>query len=402
MLEPSWAERARTILAANHEASLATVDVDGRPVVGTEPMIADASGSPVTVLSNLSTHTSRGRQDQRAAMSIGDRLLIQGDLRPVPGLQQIELTEPLLQHHPHLRAQVESLDWSWFRLEATRVRWTDDRGTERWLRPEDLAGAEADPLVLHGPEFLDLVREKLDDQLMLIAKTLGGRWLASSAELVAIDRYGICVDVVEPSGARRSRVPFPDRLRGPEDVHAAIGSLVRSARSVPRDESERSAASLLEPVERNRSGGTDVDRVDSPGHRYPNALINGLQHAAAQTRALGPQEDGDSFLLTEAELFEADGIRPWRESEEPVAGSSEDVEAIGQGLEPGVGEGVGLAHGDSAGSTVERVATRGITEEGIDPESGGASEDHTHVGRVVDSLEDDDAPGLVSGEDLGR
>ncbi len=159
---------------------LATVDIDGRPIVAPVPMVADAAGVPVMVVSNLSTHSSRGRRDTRAAMNVGDRLLIQGDLRPVPGIQQVALTDAICEKRPDLRTAIESLDWSWLRLEPTRVRLTDDQGDERWLRPADVAGAEPDPLVLMGPDFILDVAEKLADQILLLAKTLGGRWLGST------------------------------------------------------------------------------------------------------------------------------------------------------------------------------------------------------------------------------
>ncbi len=412
MFEPSWAERARTTLAAHHSASLATIDTDGRPVVGTVPMIADGSGTPVTVLSNLSTHTSRGRQDQRAAMSVGDRLLLQGDLRPVPGLQQIEMTDQVVDHYPKLRAQVESLDYSWFRLVPTRVRWIDDDDNERWLRPEDVAGAEPDPLVDFGPEFLADVADRIDDNILLIAKTLGGRWLGSHAELVAIDRYGITLAVDEPAGKRQSRVPFAARLSNATEVNAALGSLVRAARSVPRDDEasnavrEMSAAGvssapgLLDAIERDGGGGADVDGIDGPAHPNPNALIHGLQHAAAQTRALGPQQETDTILFTEAELFESDGIRPWREGEQPETMTTEYIETVGEGLEAGVGERVGLAHGDTPGTSIEGIATGGIQDEGIDAEAGRAAEDDSHVRGVVDGFQDHDGADALIAEHL--
>jgi hypothetical protein len=339
-------------------------------------------------------------------MDVGGRLLIQGDLRPVPGIQQIEMTDAICEARPELRTAIESLDWSWLRLEPARIRITDEAGDERWLRPADVAGAEPDPLILLGSDFIEQVREKLADQILLVAKTLGGRWLGTSADVAAIDRYGITLTVIEPAGTRDSRVPFPERIEAATDVHAALGALVLAARAAARrDDAPGStsdlATTLLDSVERDRSSGADVDGVDSAGHRYSNALINGLQHAAAQTRALGPQQDGESILLTEAELFEGESIRPWREGEQLETVSTEDVEPIGEGIEPGVGECVGLAHADPAGSTVEGVTTRGVTEESIDAEAGSAPQDHAHVGGVPDILEDDDGSGVVLGEDLG-
>ena len=406
-MTPSHAEQARTILAASSEGTLATVDIDGRPVVSPVPMVADAAGVPVMVVSNLSTHSSRGRRDTRAGMDVGGRLLIQGDLRPVPGIQQIEMTDAICDTRPELRSAIESLDWSWLRLEPTRIRLTDEDGDERWLRPADVAGAEPDPLVLLGADFIDEAREKLADQILLVAKTLGGRWLGTSADVAAVDRYGITLTVTEPAGTRDSRVPFPERIEEATDVHAALGALVLAARAAARrDDAPGStsdlATTLLDSVKRDRSSGTDIDGVDGAGHGYSNALINGLQHAAAQTRALGPQQDGESILLTEAELFEGQSIRPWREGEQLEPVSTEDVEPIGEGIEPGVGEGIGLTHADPAGSPIEGVTAGGVAEEGVDAEPGGAAQDDAHVGRVADVLEDDHGAGIVLGEDLGR
>lgn len=363
-MSPSHAEQARTILAANTEGTLATVDIDGRPVVSPVPMVADAAGVPVMVVSNLSTHSSRGRRDTRAGMDIGGRLLIQGDLRPVPGIQQIELTAAICEARPELREAIESLDWSWLRLEPSRIRLTDENNDERWLRPADVAGAEPDPLVLLGDDFLDEVREKVADQALLVAKTLGGRWLGTSAEVSAIDRYGLTLSVTEPSGARDSRVPFPDRLDHADDVHPALGGLVLAARAAARrddvpdnptewpDEATIAEADV-EPAAEPSASEPAID--EGPGHEASEpsdnselsdgapavmvptasaagtALIDGLRQAAAQTRQQGPLPDIKSILLTEAELYRTEGVRPWREGDELGSVEPDDAAGFGDG-----------------------------------------------------------------------
>ncbi len=233
MLAPTMAEQARSALSVAATATLATIDTDGRPIVAPVPIVDDGAGQPVTVLSNLTTHTERARKDSRAAMSVADRLLLQGELVDVPGLQQFELQPRFVALHPTLTAQVESLDYSWFRLQIDRVRWTDDDHNENWLRPEDLFGAEPDPLADLTAVDIDDVAERLDDELLLIFRTLGGRWLARSAELVHIDRYGIVALVDEPGRRSRGRVPFPERLDEASELHASLGALLRAARSSP-------------------------------------------------------------------------------------------------------------------------------------------------------------------------
>ncbi len=452
VLEPTYAERARSVLAEATTASLATLDPDGRPVVAPVPIVDDGQGAPVMVLSNLSTHTIRGRQDVRAGISIGDRLLIQGDLVAVPGMQQLELQGRFLMRHPDLAPVVESLDFSWLRVVPTRVRWIDDDGIDQWLRAEDLAGADPDPLAAHDSEIVAEVAKTLGEDLLLMTRALGGRWLASEAELVRIDRYGLVVLATEPGETRESRIPFPVRLDEIDEVHAALGALMRAARSAPTDEQPNGAglmpkridefgaieagpsrrgevfhsellqpdpsmvelpahltppstpSGLLDPVESDGSGRTDVDAVDGSGHGNGDpdvgaprgmSLFDALEYAGAQTRALGPQQDRDAFVSIEDELRQGKSISGGSESDEPEPLPANDVEPVGQGVEPGVGEGIGLAHADSATSSVEGIATGGVDEESVDTETSSTAEDDAEVGRVVGVLADDNRAGAL-------
>ena len=358
MLEPTWAERARTAITVAEQGHLATLDVDGRPVVGPVPIIDDGAGAPVTVLSNLSTHIQRGRQDHRGAISIGDRVLLQGDFRPVPGLQQIAMQPEFLRRHPGLAVQVESLDFSWMRLEVTRARLTDEDGTERWLRPEDIAGAEPDPLGQHAARLVVETAELLGDDLLLMVRGLSGHWLASRAELVHIDRYGLVVQMDEPTGARRTRVTFPVRLDSVQEIHATLGALVAAAHASPSAEGNsnriepRSVAaapsSFLDGPEGDCSSGADVDAVDVPRHRNSYSLFDALERAGREARTLGSEEDGDGFCGFEAEFAQIHGVSCGREGEEAETAVGEQVEPFGELAEASVGEGERLAHGDPA------------------------------------------------------
>lgn len=217
-------------------------------------------------------------------MSVAGQLLLQGELLDVPGLQQLELQPRFVALHPTLTQQVESLDFSWFRMSVERVRWTDHENDEHWLRPEDLFGAEPDPLADLTADDIADVGERLDDELLLIFRSLGGRWLARSSELVHIDRYGIVAVVDEPGRRSRARVPFPERLDSAGELHAALGALLRAARSSPqagpgqvrfvetsravpgREGPDLAFATLLDGVEGNGGSGPNVETVDGAAH----------------------------------------------------------------------------------------------------------------------------------------
>lgn len=229
--EPTAAERVRTLLRVATSGALATLDVDGRPYLAEVPFIEDGTGTPVMVLSNLSLSAIRARQDRRAAITIGDGVTLQGDLLPVPGLQQLELEERFVHAHPELIDRVRSLDYSWFRLVPLGVVWLDESGSENRLNPEDLASSQPDPLSHLSAELVASISALVGDDIVLLCTALAGRWLTSEATLLKIDRYGLLVDATDPSGTRLCRIPFGTRLTEPEDVHVAVANLVHSAKS---------------------------------------------------------------------------------------------------------------------------------------------------------------------------
>jgi putative heme iron utilization protein len=231
MMEPSWAERARTLLAAGGDGVLATLDTDFRPLISPVRFVADADGTPVVVLSALDPQTLRAWQDPRASFAVGTGLLLQGDLVPVPGLQQVEAQARFLARHPQRAGELESLDFAWLRLVPSRVRWVDDRGVDRWLRPDDLRGAEPDPLAPAAAELVHQVTGSLGADVALLARAVGGHWSARSAQLVAIDRYGLDVELVEPAGRRRARIPFPEPVDSAREVHRVLATLTAASRA---------------------------------------------------------------------------------------------------------------------------------------------------------------------------
>lgn len=267
MLKPTLAEIARTTLATAMFGNLAVLDSTGRPIVKSVPIVDDGSGRPVTVISNLAGITARAMRDPRAGMNIADRLLIQGDLRPVPGIQQLEIQNHFIAHHPTLLRQVESLDFSWFVVAATAVCWIDDDGSEIWLRPVDMAGAEPDPLGHFGDFEVAEIAERIGDDLIVMVRGLSGLHKARRAELVGIDRYGLKVLIDEPGVRRTSRVPFSERLGDSSEIHAAIAALAQAARNTPSAAEAEMAttsaawapATLLESIEGNGGSRSDVD-----------------------------------------------------------------------------------------------------------------------------------------------
>jgi heme iron utilization protein len=224
-MPPTPAERARTELSLHRRGTLATLDADYRPYVAHVPILDDGAGNPVMVLSHLDPHTGRAHQDQRAGMLVGDRLSLQGDLRPVPGIVQLDLQPRYLAAHPGAERRVESLAYAWLTLVVSHVRWLDP-DAERWLEVDDYANAAPDPITPAGPWLITELADLLADDLLGLAHTVGGRPHARRATLAGIDRYGLSL-VVDG----RARVEFGERLDRPDQVHPTVAFMVRTARS---------------------------------------------------------------------------------------------------------------------------------------------------------------------------
>jgi putative heme iron utilization protein len=239
MLAPTPAERARTLLSLSGVAVLATLDTDYSPFVAPVPFVADGAGHPVVVLSRLNPHTSRAWLDPRAGMAVADRLSVQGRLLAMNGSQQLAVQDRYLESHPGAYDKVESLDFAWFRLEVASARWIDDEGDDHWLTAEDLADAEADPLAPIAEGLVADLRDRLAEDLVTMAQTIGGQPYARAAALVGIDRYGLQLRVDNPGGFRTVRVSFPKRLDDRRQLHPTVGFLVRS---LPIGEAEAGAS----------------------------------------------------------------------------------------------------------------------------------------------------------------
>ena len=334
---PSRPELARTLLAADQYGTLATIDTDGRPILSRLAFVDDGDGSPVFVINNLSAHVIRARQDQRASFSLDSGLLLQGNLALVPGLEQLALEPELIEAHPDLQTAAESIDYSWFRLIPERVRLMTP-GDETSLATSDLAGAEPDALTLAGHELVESVREAIGDDALLLIKALGGRWIASEAELTGIDRYGLRFEVIEPAGRSHGRVAFPERLQSAADVHVAVAGLVTAARLSP------SASSALNGVEGDGSGGADIDGIDGSGHRNLGSNSRPVERALSEAWSFGSEQESDGLVWIEPQGSNIDGIDVWSEGEDSEALVDDSVEAVGERAESGIRESESLTH----------------------------------------------------------
>src|SRR3984885_13022627 len=132
--EPSYAERARTLLHLGRVGSLSTLSrkQPGYPFGSLMPFALDGEGRPLLLISTMAMHTQNLQQDPRASLLVtqaeaeGDplgaaRVTLVGNASVLAGDQAGEVRGLYLERHPNSKYWVDFEDFSFFRMDVVDV-----------------------------------------------------------------------------------------------------------------------------------------------------------------------------------------------------------------------------------------------------------------------------------------
>lgn len=140
------AVEARRLLRSTHSAALATIArrLAGHPYASAVAFITDHEAHPVMLVSRLAEHTKNLEADNRASMLVlapGSDAQAAARLTLVGGCQQVAGTEALARRYvryvPDAR-QFLALDFDFYRLSMTSVRYIGGFGAIHWLSGDAL------------------------------------------------------------------------------------------------------------------------------------------------------------------------------------------------------------------------------------------------------------------------
>ena len=242
-LEPTHAERARTLVHATTVGHLATlaVEPEGYPFGSVVSYALDARGRPVLLLSDLAEHTRNVRRDERASLMAtesadraGDplalgRVTLVGHLRPVPDAARSYYKNLYLAAHP-ATVYADFADFHFFTLDIAAVRYVGGFGHMSWVDADDYASAEPDPLHPHVVDILDHMNTDHRDALVAYSRYFASLPETSSAEMVGCDRYGFDVVAITGDDRRGVRIPFAGRTDSADEVRREMIRLLAEAR----------------------------------------------------------------------------------------------------------------------------------------------------------------------------
>jgi heme iron utilization protein len=239
----SAAEEARTLLAANRVATLATLCEDGSPWASLVVVATVGDGTPVLTVSTLAQHGRNLARDPRASLAVADpapgrdpldsgRVTLAGRAEEPAGAEAEAAQAAFLAAAPASAVYGGFGDFTQYVLRVERVRWVGGYGRMDSADPAAYAAAQPDPVVATAAHAARHLNEDHADVLVLVARALAGYDDATAATCARVDRYGLDLRVATPRGRASARVAFAEPVTEPGGLRAASVELARRARGV--------------------------------------------------------------------------------------------------------------------------------------------------------------------------
>jgi heme iron utilization protein len=233
---------AKDLLRTARAGSLATLDRNtGHPFASLVNVATDVDGSPVILVSRLSTHTANLEKDGRASVLLaaggkGDplahpRLTIVGAFVQVPrgAAAEPRVRRRFLARHPKSALYAGFGDFSFWRLVAVSAHLNGGFARAADLKAADVMTdlAAAEGLIEAEDGAIAHINEDHGEAVRLYATRLlgaeDGKW-----RLTGIDPEGLDLAF----GDATLRLPFPERVTDPQALRRAVVDLAAKARAL--------------------------------------------------------------------------------------------------------------------------------------------------------------------------
>src|ERR1022692_2696517 len=157
--EPSFSERARTLVHLGRIGSLSTLSrkQQGFPFGSVMPYGLDSRGRPIFLVSTMAMHTQNVQADPRASLLVtqsdasGDplgasRVTLIGNVLPVSEPEVAEARKLYLERYANSKYWVDFEDFSFYRMDVVDVYYVGGFGVMGWVSAQEYDLGEPDPL----------------------------------------------------------------------------------------------------------------------------------------------------------------------------------------------------------------------------------------------------------------
>ena len=240
--EPTFAERARTLVHVGRIGSLSTVSrkQPGFPFGSVMPYGLDERGRPIFLISTMAMHTQNLQGDARASLLVtqpdasGDalgaaRVTLVGNAGTVPDGEIAEARQLYLERYANAKYWVDFEDFAFYRMDVIDVYYVGGFGVMGWVSAADYDGAKADPLADASPGIVEHMNADHKDSLILLARVFAGIE-AEEAAMTAVDRLGFHVRLKTAEGMKGARIAFLRQVTDSEATRKVLVEMVQQAR----------------------------------------------------------------------------------------------------------------------------------------------------------------------------
>src|SRR5215470_12215882 len=241
--EPTFAERARTLVYLGRMGSLSTLSrkQPGFPFGSVMPYGLDDHGRPIFLISTMAMHTQNLQADPHASLLVAQqdsegeplgasRVTLLGNVLPVPKPELAEARKLYLERHANSKYWVDFEDFSFYHMDVFDVYYVGGFGVMGWVSASDYDRSQPDPLADSMAEIIQHMNADHKDALVLIARQFA-HVDSTEATMTTVDRLGFQVRLRTPDGMRGARIAFLREVSNPAETRKVLVEMVQQARS---------------------------------------------------------------------------------------------------------------------------------------------------------------------------
>ncbi|MFZ0760908.1 MAG: DUF2470 domain-containing protein [Candidatus Sulfotelmatobacter sp.] len=240
--EPSFAERARTLVYLGRVGSLSTLSrkQPGFPFGSVMPYALEALGRPIFLISTMAMHTQNLHADSRASLLVtqpdasGDalgasRVTLIGTVSTIPEAEVADTRKLYLERYANSKYWVDFEDFSFYRMDVLDVYYVGGFGVMGWVPAPDYDQAQPDPLADSAVGIIEHMNADHKDALVLLGRVFAGIE-SQEAAMTSVDRLGFHVRLKTAEGMKGARIAFLHEVNNPGDTRKVLVEMVQHAR----------------------------------------------------------------------------------------------------------------------------------------------------------------------------
>jgi putative heme iron utilization protein len=241
--EPTFAERARTLVYLGRVGSLSTLSrkQPGFPFGSVMPYGSDDHGRPLFLISTMAMHTQNLQADARASLLVtqedtdgeplgASRVTLVGNVLPVSNTELAEVRKLYLERHANSKYWVDFEDFSFYRMDVADVYYVGGFGVMGWVSASDYDRSQPDPLADSIAGIVQHMNADHKDALVLLARHFA-HIDSTEATMTTVDRLGFQVRLRTRDGVRGARIALLREVRNAAETRKVLVEMVQQARS---------------------------------------------------------------------------------------------------------------------------------------------------------------------------